>query len=250
MNSKVLYLGDTALNEAASYLAGIMSHYRIDYDYVPNDVKFDETLFKDDYKAFIVSDYPAKNFLKSHLDMIADKVETGAGLAMIGGWESFEGQAGKYSGTRLAEILPVEMASEDDRVNSFSPFMVVRNCGHQITDELPFEAQATTIGGLNSVKVKQGGTEILSARKFRAEFQNGKFNFLEMQSFPLLVAGQFGKGRTAAFASDVAPHWIGPMVDWGCDRITAKAPGGVEIEVGNWYAQLFVNMIQWICSNR
>lgn len=248
MSSKILYLGDTALDQAASYLAGIMSHYRIDYDYVPSDVKFDESLFKDNYKAVIVSDYPAKNFLKSHLEMLADRVEGGTGFLMIGGWESFEGLAGKYSGTRLADILPVEMSDSDDRINCSGPFIVVRSCSHQITDELPFESQSPAIGGLNSVKTKSDGTEILSARKFRAEFQNGKFNFSQMQSFPLLVTGRFGKGPTAAFTSDVAPHWIGPMVDWGCSRITAKAPGGVEIEVGSWYAQLFLNMIRWLCK--
>ncbi|OHB56167.1 MAG: hypothetical protein A2Y12_12355 [Planctomycetes bacterium GWF2_42_9] len=246
MNGKILYLGDTALDQAASYLAGLMTHYKIGYDYVPNDVKFDESLFQNNYKAIVVSDYPTSNFLKSHLDLIAEKVKNGAGFLMIGGWESFEGLAGKYSNTVLADVLPVEMSSGDDRINCSSPFMVVRNCGHQITDSLPFESNATLIGGLNSLKTKKNGTEILSARKFRAEFQNGKFNFMEMQSFPLLVVGQFGKGNTAAFASDIAPHWIGPMVDWGCDRITAKAPGGIEIEVGNWYAQLFVNIIKWV----
>ncbi len=247
MNGKILYLGDTSLYQAASYLTGLMMHYKIDYDYIQSDVKFDESLFKNDYKAIIVSDYPASNFCKSHLDAIVEKVKNGAGFLMIGGWESFEGLTGKYSGTVLADILPVEMADSDDRINCYGPCMVVRNCGHQITDVLPFETQAPAIGGLNSVKVKQGGAEILSARKFRAEFQNGKFNFLEMQSFPLLVVGQFGKGRTAAFASDVAPHWVGPLVDWGCDRIAANNDV-IEIEVGNWYAQLFVNMIQWVCK--
>jgi uncharacterized membrane protein len=246
MNEKILYLGDTALDQAASYLAGLMTHYKIGYDYLPTDVKFDESLFQNNYKAIVVSDYPASNFLRSHMDLIAEKVKNGAGFLMIGGWETFEGLAGKYSSTVLADVLPVEIASSDDRINCSSPCMVVRNCSHQITDSLPFESQATLIGGLNSLKTKKNGSEVLSARKFRAEFQNGKFNFMEMQSFPLLVVGQFGKGNVAAFASDIAPHWIGPMVDWGCSRITAKAPGGIEIEVGNWYAQLFINIIKWL----
>ncbi len=38
-----------------------------------------------------------------------------------------------------------------------------------------------------------------------------------------LVVGQHGRGRTAALATDVAPHWVGGLVDWG-DR--ARRPGG------------------------
>jgi uncharacterized membrane protein len=34
-------------------------------------------------------------------------------------------------------------------------------------------------------------------------------------SFPLLLAGQFGKGRSVAFTSDCAPHWAPPeFVEW------------------------------------
>jgi uncharacterized membrane protein len=38
---------------------------------------------------------------------------------------------------------------------------------------------------------------------------------------PLIVAGDFGKGRSVAFASDCGPHWAPPpFVDWaGYDRL-------------------------------
>ena len=36
---KVLYLGDTSIVTPASYLAGIMTFYGIEYDYVPSDAE-------------------------------------------------------------------------------------------------------------------------------------------------------------------------------------------------------------------
>ena len=41
---------------------------------------------------------------------------------------------------------------------------------------------------------------------------------------PVLVIGTAGHGRAAAFASDIAPHWVGGFVDWGDSRVTAQAP--------------------------
>ena len=40
MSFKVLYLGDTALNSAASYLAGVLSHHGTEFDFVASNVAF------------------------------------------------------------------------------------------------------------------------------------------------------------------------------------------------------------------
>jgi len=61
----------------------------------------------------------------------------------------------------------------------------------------------------------------------------------------LLVVGSHGQGRVTAFTSDAAPHWVGGLVDWGDQRLTACADGANPIEVGNWYARLFVQMVAW-----
>ena len=39
MTDKVLYLGDTALDAAASYLAGVMLHCNIPFDYIDSATK-------------------------------------------------------------------------------------------------------------------------------------------------------------------------------------------------------------------
>ena len=62
----------------------------------------------------------------------------------------------------------------------------------------------------------------------------------------MLVLGTHGQGRTAALTTDLAPHWVGGLVDWGDgERVKAQAAGGFEIEVGNFYAQLVANLLVW-----
>jgi hypothetical protein len=46
-------------------------------------------------------------------------------------------------------------------------------------------------------------------------------------------------------ATDVAPHWVGGLVDWGAQRLAACAPGSVAIEVGSDYAELLARLVRW-----
>jgi uncharacterized membrane protein len=246
VDKSILYLGDTTLQTAASYLAGIMAYYDIDFDYLPSDSKFDDSLLQNNYRAYIVSDYPAKNFSPAQLEKIAQKIEKGRGLLMIGGWESFTGANGEYNNTVLKEVLPVIMTPTDDRVNCPQPCLVEKVCPHEITDSLVFDKIPPTIGGFNSFVAKPDTSTILCARRFEVTKENEDFKFIPLKdSDPLLVLGSFSKGRTAALATDVAPHWVGGFVDWGDQTVKACAQKANEIEIGNWYARFFANLINW-----
>ena len=59
------------------------------------------------------------------------------------------------------------------------------------------------------------------------------------------MVGRHGRGRTAAFTSDVAPHWVGGLVDWGPERVGTQAPEANDIEVGSHYAEFFTRLIRW-----
>jgi uncharacterized membrane protein len=100
------------------------------------------------------------------------------------------------------------------------------------------------IGGLNEIAPKPGAQTLLAARPFAVERSGDEFTFLPGQCRSLLVVGRHGRGRTAALATDVAPHWVGGLVDWGDRRVVQDIPGGF-IEVGNWYAELFRNLLVW-----
>ena len=248
MRKDIVYLGDTSLDGAASYLAGVMSYYGIGYEYLATNCEFNSDLLSSHCQAIIISDYPAKNFNQEQLYEVASTIRNGTGLLMIGGWESFTGLGGGYNQTVLKDVLPVIMSDEDDRINYSGCCLVEKNCEHKIVSELPFAENPPVIGGFNCFAAKPESSIIVSAKTYGASYCNGAFKFTEQQTAPLLVAGKFGNGNTIAFASDVAPHWIGGMVDWGDKRVLAQADGAEQIEVGNWYAEFFANMIRWVCG--
>jgi len=247
MGHRILYLGDTALHLQASYLAGVMNYYDVSFDYVSSDKKFSDSLLETDYGLLILSDYPSSNFNAEQIKVIIDKIKDGMGLLMIGGWESFVGAGGDYHRTLFTEALPVIMKSRDDRVNFSDPCLVIKQNSHAIIDSLPFDRELPAIGGLNSFDVKHGAVTLLSAVRFKAVKAGDTIDFKENCVYPLLVVGHYGLGRTAAFASDVAPHWVGPFVDWGNARVESRADDLETVEVGNWYAEFFMNLIKWLC---
>ncbi len=242
--SKILYAGDTTLQTAASYLAGILTHYNLDFDYVASDQPIGRALGAN-YGLYIISDYPVNNWTEDDFNKVLQAVQAGAGLLMIGGWESYHGLAGEYHNSPLAKALPVTMQNSDDRVNSPDPCLMEVLASHEIIAGLPFN-RPPAIGGYNRVAAKPDSQEILALRPVEISADKaGRFDFMVGQPDPLLVLGNFGAGRTAAFASDVAPHWVGTLVDWGPQRIKAQGPGAEAVEVGNHYAEFFARLVKW-----
>jgi uncharacterized membrane protein len=246
MSKPIVYAGDTTLTQAASYLAGIMQHYGLEFDYLASDQSFDLSLLGSGCRVLILSDYPARNFGAGHVEEIERRVSGGMGLLMIGGWESFTGEGGDYGRTPIGALMPVAMQEKDDRINCSQPCVVELKQSHPAVKDLPFESVTPTIGGYNRVTTKPAGKEILSARRFKTQRKGQDFRFIPIADpDPLLVTGSHGKGRVTAYASDAAPHWVGGLVDWGDSRITACAAGAHPVEVGNWYARFFNQMIRW-----
>jgi hypothetical protein len=258
MEPRILYAGDTQLRGAAAYLAGVLTHAGLPFDYVASDAPLRTSLMKAGPRLYIISDYPVKNLAEADFRRIVQDVESGGGLLMIGGWESFHGAAGEYHQSPLAEVLPVRMQDSDDRVNSPQPCLLEKRTDHPILDGLPLE-HPPGVGGYNLVEPKADGKILLAARHFavdghqcdgskdarRAGRLDYQYTFTRGESAPLLVVGGHGRGRAAAFTSDVAPHWVGGLVDWGPARVKAQAPGATYIEVGSHYAELFTRIVRW-----
>jgi uncharacterized membrane protein len=131
------------------------------------------------------------------LELIRQFVEQGGGFIMIGGYLSFQGYGGAahYRFTPVEEILPVELYDCDDRVECPSGFAPEVVADHEITRGLPMSWPPLL--GYNKVKPK------------------GKILVRTGRGDPLLVVGEYGAGRTAAFTSDCSPHWAPPeFVNW------------------------------------
>ncbi len=249
MTNKILYIGDTALNQAACYLCGVMTYYGIEFDYIPNERVCRVEDIKKGYKAFVVSDYPAANFETGALDQMKEQIAAGAGLFMPGGWESYTGLGAGYNKSPLAQVLPVIMTDTDDRVNSHGPCLIIKKNDHPIIKGLDLENDVPGIGGFNRFEVKPGAELILSSQRYCASVRGDEATFKKLESCPLLAAGTFGLGRVVSLATDLAPHWVGGLVDWGKSRVKTCAAGSVEIEVGSDYAVLLANIIKWVVSD-
>lgn len=247
MTAPILYCGDTSLESAASYLAGLMTHFGLEFDYVPSDEKISEGLVARPHSLLILSDYPAAQFHVELQQQVVQQVQQGMGLLMIGGWESFHGFGGNWDGTPIGSTLPVEISGSDDRVNFAQPALLHPTDWTEELWGLPWFLCPPSVGGINRFKPKSDSQVLLSVSPFRP-YYNVVVKAIRWQSdssAAALVTGKSGQGRTAAFATDVAPHWVGGFVDWGPSRVTAQAPGAGAIEVGSDYASFWRRLLSW-----
>jgi uncharacterized membrane protein len=224
-----------------------MTHAGLVFDHLRPEERLTPAFLARDHALFIFSDYPRARVSPAVERALLERVAGGVGLLMIGGWESFHGAAGEYVGSALAEALPVVLRTADDRINCPQPCLLEQVADHPVLEGLPWD-QPPGIGGFNHVRVRRGGRMLLAARVFQACRRDGDYLFRPGRAYPLLVVGAHGRGRTAAFTTDVAPHWVGGLVDWGPERVSAAARRGSAVEVGSYYARLLTNLLRWLSS--
>ena len=258
MPAPILYCGDTNLDGAASYLAGLMTHFGWAFDYVPSHVPMTRELIERPHSLLILSDYPAMQFDDELQEIALKQVEGGMGLLMIGGWESFRGFSGDWDVAPLARALPVEISRYDDRVNFSQPTILISfdlqdshnayAVQQNVVGGLPWQESPPTIGGLNKVTFKPSAWPLLNATSFHLTYNEETYEWeaRDEATHTVLVVEDYKLGRTAAFMSDVAPHWVGGFVDWGPERVKAQAAGASAIEVGSYYAQFWKQLLSWV----
>jgi uncharacterized membrane protein len=178
------------------------------------------------YSAVVLSDIGANTLLlhpdtfdrsiprPDRLSAIREYVAEGGGLVMIGGYLSFQGieAKGQWAGTAVEAALPVTIERHDDRVEApqgVAPIMA--DGSHEITAGLPREWPVLL--GYNRVRPRDDASVLV-----------------RVGDDPLIVAGQFGRGRSVAFTSDCGPHWCPPpFVAWdGYARIWRQLLGWVQ----------------------
>ncbi len=149
----------------------------------------------------------------NRLELLAEWVRAGGGLAMAGGYLSFQGFEAKaqFRGTAVERVLPCQIEAGDDRVETPQGVHPLRRPVEHpvlagVADEWP------ALLGHNRFYADQGA-EVLAT----------------VGDDPLLVVGEMGKGRSLAWASDIAPHWCPP-------------------EFTSWtsYGRLFANAVRWL----
>ena len=177
------------------------------------------------YDAVILSDLGANTLLlhpdvwlhgrtvPNRLKLLRAYVEAGGGLAMIGGYFSFQGinGAARWHKTAVEATLPVRCLAVDDRVEVPEGF-----AAELVAPEHPILAGLGTpwpaLLGYNEVTLAPGA-ELLA----RTPDEQG--------GHPLLAVTTHGQGRTLAWTSDIGPHWLPqPFVEWeGYGRLWRQA---------------------------
>lgn len=181
------------------------------------------------YSAIILSDIgantlllPPKVWLRSQtapnrLKLIRDFTAGGGGLLMAGGYFSFQGIDGRarWRRTPVEDVLPVTCLPYDDRLE------IPEGCRPEIRmPEHPvfagLDGEWPLLLGANEV-VSKPNAETLARLP---DDQGGH---------PLLVLGVHGEGRTAAWTSDIGPHWL-----------------SAEFCAWDGYAKLWKNLLSWL----
>ncbi|MET9532531.1 glutamine amidotransferase [Streptomyces sp. NPDC006649] len=189
---------------------------------------FPETLEKlNAYDVVILSDIGANSLLlhpqvfaqgrpfPNRLKLLAQWVRQGGGLAMAGGYLSFQGFQAKanYHATPIEDVLPVQILPYDDRVE----------CPEGVRGELTGETHEVTTGLAPQWPILLGYQRLVAKPDASV--------LATVESRPLLAVREEGAGRTLAFASDISPHWAPTeFIEW------------------EGYQQLFHQAVTWLAG--
>lgn len=173
-----------------------------------------------------------------YLENLRAYVETGGGLVMLGGEQSFA--SGGYAGTPVAEALPVELAEPLDLASVvdtalFTPALTTAGASHPIT-ALRFAASdnAATwralpqLEGINLVERAKPQASVLAVHPTR-KTRDG-------QPQPVIVVGGYGKGRSLAVTTDTLWRW---------GFVAAQQNG----DDGRHYTKFWENAVRWLTGD-
>ncbi|MBY5536318.1 cytoplasmic protein [Rhizobium leguminosarum] len=256
MTKKILLVGESWVSSATHYkgfdqfgsvtfhlgaepLVKALAGSAFELTYMPAHEAVEKFPFEmaglDAYDAIILSDIGANSLLlppdvwlhsrtvPNRLKLLRTWVEKGGGLLMVGGYFSFQGIDGKarWRRTPVEDTLPVTCLPYDDRVEipEGTVAEVVR-ADHPTMQGL--EGAWPVLLGVNEVEVRDRADVEVVARL--PQDQGGH---------PLLVVGTHGAGRTAAWTSDIGPHWLSPaFCEW------------------EGYGRLWKNILGWLTEKQ
>ena len=200
--------------EGVEFIRNAITKAGYEVDYIPNHLASEQFPYTMEeiskYDCVILSDIgsntlllPPSTFSKgqknpNRCELIKDYVLNGGAFLMVGGYMSFTGIDAKtrYGQTAIKDILPVKCLEGDDREEHPEGVYPVTVKEHEALKNLPKEWPHFL--GYNKTTAIEGGDVAVTI--------NGD---------PFIAFGEFGKGKSAVFTSDCAPHWGSPeFVAW------------------------------------
>ena len=213
----VLYLEGALRVEQKFIRRALDSSPDIKVDYVridPRDPKtrpadFAQRFKPGKYDVYIIGDLDSTAFAGKELADLAECVNRGAGLVMLGGFQTFG--PGGYGETPLAKVLPVGM----DRLERQRPNDPIRSDVHWPG---PLKMRPTPLGMQSFVTTLAGSRRENSSLWSKLPSLEGANRFHDLapgavvlaeagEDRPLLVAHNYGEGRVMAFAADSTWRW-------------------------------------------
>lgn len=218
-----------------------------DVSLVPNDemslIPFPtRELFEQQLPSFdliILQDFEFMPYgIGDYLENIRSYVEGGGGLAMLGGSASFT--SGGYYGTPVASALPVELYGPFDSgpvldTGKFTPQLTDAGVMHPVTS-LRYSAEDNVatwkalpqLEGVNLIASAKPDATVLATHP-RLRTKAGK-------PMPVIVAGDYGKGRSLAVTTDSVWRW----------GFVAAARNG---DNGRQYTKFWENAMRWLIQD-
>ncbi len=213
----VLYIEGALRIEQKFIRRALDSSRDIKVDYVRLDLRdltarpanFADRFKPGKYDAYILGDVDSSAFQAGELADLAECVSRGAGLMMLGGFQTFG--PGGYGETPLAKLLPVGM----DRLERQAPDEPLRE---DVQWPGPLRMRPTKLG-LMHFALRLAATpaenealwsklpELDGANKFHKLAPGATVLADAGSERPLLVAQDFGAGRVLAFAGDSTWRW-------------------------------------------
>jgi uncharacterized membrane protein len=199
----------------------------------PHEELFEQELGSFDLIVFM--DFELQHYqMRHYLENIRAYVEQGGALAMVGGAKAFS--SGDTYGTPVAEALPVDLLPDTGSPSLYStddyrPRVTAEGLLHPVT-QLRFDRRDNearwgalpALEGLNFVaEPKAGSTVLLEHPSLRG--RNGR-------PLPVLVTGEYGKGRTMALMTDASWRWGFVAAGQGDD--------------GRAYTKFWENAVSWL----
>ena len=158
------------------------------------------------YDAIFVESVDVSALSATDMNLVAEQVAAGTGFLMLGGYSSFG--AGGYQESPWADLLPIEMGrferqdldpqipiSHDLHITGEVPLIVARP--HPITW---LAAASTNEAVWNSLPPLRGANILQAKPASQVLIQTTRDK-------PILVAGNYGRGRTLAFAGNSTSRW-------------------------------------------
>ncbi len=159
------------------------------------------------FDIYIFGDLDASAIGDRQLRELADTVSGGAGLLTLGGYQTYG--AGGYASSPLADVIPVQMDDARRRNVNAESIQSRDQIGGPLAVQLAKNHPITELGGEDPTVAWQQLPPLLGGnRLFGRKVAPGVEVLLESPANePLLVIGEYGRGRTAALAIDSTWRW-------------------------------------------